>query len=88
MVTLLTAKEVHKLFQFLQENLGNKNWLLFVKSNEIGEQIINVDGRQALTKSFIPPLHPILVVSGNSHHTEAKGGLEERIELHDVLYKQ
>ena len=25
MVTPLTAKEVHKLFQFLQENLGNKN---------------------------------------------------------------
>ena len=53
--------------------------ILIVKSNEIGEQIINVDGRQALTKSFIPPLHPILVMSGNSHHTEAKGGLEKRI---------
>ena len=70
MVTSLTAKELHKLLQFLQENVGNQNRLLGVKSDEVGEHVVNVFGTQASTKSFVQPLHPLLVVTDDSKHAE------------------
>ena len=79
MVTSLTAKELHKLLKFLQENVGNQNRLLCVKSDEIGEHVVNVFSAQASTKSFFQLLHSLLVVTDDSKHAETKGDLEERI---------
>ena len=81
MVTSLTAKELHKLLQFLQENVGNQNRLLGVESDEVGEHVVNVFAAQASTKSFVQPLHPLLVVTDDSKHAETKGDLEEPIKL-------
>ena len=66
MVTPLTAEELNKLLELLQENVGNQNRLLGVKSDEIGEHVVNVFGAQASTKSFVQPLHPLLVVTDDS----------------------
>ena len=81
MVTPLTAEELNKLLELLQENVGNQNRLLGVKSDEVGEHVVNVFGAQASTKSFVQPLHPLLVVTDDSKHTETKGDLEEHIKL-------
>ena len=80
MVMPLTAKELNKLLQFLQENFGNQNRLLSVKSDEVREHFVNVFAAQASTKSFVQPLHPLLVVADDAKHAEAKGDLKERIE--------
>jgi hypothetical protein len=61
MVTSLTAKELHKLLQFLQENVGNQNRLLGVKSDEVGEHVVNVFGAQASTKSLFSLFTPSLL---------------------------
>ena len=79
MVTPLTAEELNKLLELLQENVGDQNRLLGVKSDEVGEHVVNVFGAQASTKSFVQPLHPLLVVTDDSKHTETKGDLEEHI---------
>ena len=81
MVTPLTAEELNKLLELLQENVGDQNRLLGVKSDEVGEHVVNVFGAQASTKSFVQPLHPLLVVTDDSKHTETKGDLEEHIKL-------
>ena len=53
MVTPLTAKELNKLFQFLQEDLCHKDRLLSVESDEVVEHLVNVFGTEASTKSFV-----------------------------------
>jgi len=75
MVASLTAKELNKLVQFLQENVGDQNRLLRVQSDEIGEHVVNVFGAEASTKSFVQPLHSLLVVTDDSKHAETKGDL-------------
>ena len=70
MVASLTAKELNKLVQFLQENVGDQNRLLRIQSDEIGEHVVNVFGAEASTKSFVQPLHPLLVVTDDSKHAE------------------
>ena len=81
MVASLTAKELNKLVQFLQENVGDQNRLLRIQSDEIGEHVVNVFGAEASTKSFVQPLHSLLVVTDDSKHAETKGDLEEQIKL-------
>ena len=75
-VAPLTLKELHKLVQLLQENVGNKNREMRSKSDEMVQHFMDVADTKVPAESLIDPLHPLFIVADDPQHTEAERHLE------------
>ena len=75
-VAPLTLKELHKLVQLLQENVGNKNREMRLKSDEMVQHFMDVADTKVPAESLIDPLHPFLIVADDPQHAEAERHLK------------
>ena len=75
-VAPLILEELHKLVQFLQENVGNKNREMRFKSDEMVQHFMDVADTKVPAESLIDSLHPLFIVADDPQHTEAEGHLE------------
>ena len=75
-VAPLTLKELHKLVQLLQENVGNKNREMRLKSDEMVQHFMDIGDAKVPAKSLIDSLHPLLIVADDPQHAEAERHLE------------
>ena len=75
-VAPLTLKELHKLVQLLQENVGNKNREMRLKSDEMVQHFMDVADTKVPAESLIDSLHPLFIVADDPQHAEAERHLE------------
>ena len=75
-VAPLVLEEPQKLVQLLQENVGNENREMRLKSDEMVQHFMDVADTKVPAESLIDSLHPLLIVADDPQHAEAERHLE------------